>query len=206
MKQLLRAVPCAVGLAVMFLGPLAEYAHARGGRGGGFSREGPAASGSFAAHSGSMQGHEGSVQSSHQQYAAGAQASRQQYGASAQSSRQQEANRVQSSREGTAMGIQSSAQQYHRPYPYAASVHPAWDAGAGVAAATTGAAIGAVAASSMASAASTTAGYAASQPCPTPVAVAVGSMTYFKCGSAWYTQAYGPAGPTFVEVNPPSGF
>jgi hypothetical protein len=201
MKQLLWALPCA--MTVMFLVSAAEYAHARGR--GGFSREGPAASGGFASRSESMRGHEGGFQSSRQQSAAGAQASRQQYGAHAQASRQQEANSLQSSREQTAQGMQSRAQQYRGAYPYAASAYPAWDAGAG-AAAMTGAAIGAAAASLMHPAAAAYAATAPGQPCANPMAVPAGDMNYLKCGSAWYTQAFGPSGPMFVQVAPPPGF
>jgi Meckel syndrome type 1 protein len=210
MKKQFCALSCAIGLASILLGPASQYAHARGR--GGFSREGPAAGGSFASRSESMRGHEGGFQASRQQYAAGAQAGRQQFGAAAQASRQQEANALQSSREQTAQRMQSNAQQYRRSYPYAGSAYPAWrapgypyawDAGAGAAAAATGAAIGAAAASSIASQPSSTAGYAASQPCDTPVVVPVGDMQLFRCGSTWYRQALGPAGPTFVAVRPP---
>ena len=116
-------------------------------------------------------------------------------------SAQERQGRAQSSREQTATGMQSSAQQYRGSYPYAAS-HPAWDAGAGFAAATTGAAIGAAVVSSTAHAQM----YVASPPCAAPTIVPVGSMKYFGCGSSWYTQGYGPNGPTLVAVPPPPGY
>jgi hypothetical protein len=132
-----------------------------------------------------------------------------QYGEQAQTGRQQEANSLQSSREQTAQSMQSRAQQYHGNYPYAgrygvaAARASAWDAAAaGAAAATTGAAIGAAAGAAMA-VPSGTAAYAASEPCASPRIVQSGGMTYFQCGSTWYTEAYGPAGPTFVTVQPP---
>ena len=199
MKRALWLANCTLGMAVALIGP-AENAHARGGRGGGgFSRESPAATGGFSSHSGSAQ--ERQAQSSRQQTATGMQSSRQQYASGAQASREQTATGMQTSREQTAMGMQSSAQQYHGSYPYAAS-HPAWDAGARFAAATTGAAIGAAAASSTAHAHV----YMASPPCAAPTIVPVGSMKYFGCGSSWYTQGYGPNGPTLVAVAPPPGF
>ena len=133
--------------------------------------------------------------------AGGFQANRQQYAEGAQASRQQEANALQSSREQTAQAMQSNAQQYRGSYPYGG--YPAWDAGAGLAAATAGAALGAAAASARAP--STSAGSVTSQPCAAPENVTVGGATYFRCGSAWYLQAYGAAGPTFVPVSPPAG-
>jgi hypothetical protein len=203
MKRALWLANCAMGLAVaLMIGPV-ENAHARGGReGGGFSRESPAASGGFSSRYGPAQGRQGSAQSSREQTATGIQSSHQQYASGAQASRQQTATGMQSTREQAATGMQSSAQQYHRSYPYTAS-HPAWDAGA-FAAAATGAAIGAAAASSKAPPPAQV--YVASPPCATPTLVPVGSMEYFGCGSSWYTQGYGPNGPTFVAVAPPPGF
>jgi hypothetical protein len=117
---------------------------------------------------------------------------------------------VRSSREQTATGMQSSAQQYHGTYPYATSASTNWDAGVGLAAATTGVAIGtAAAASSKAAQPISTDVYAmqtASQLCASPTVIPIGGMNYFKCGSAWYTQAFGPSGPTYVGVAPPPGF
>src|SRR5215471_9818937 len=131
MRLHLWTLPCALGAMVLYLGVGADYAHARGGRGvrggggfargggfahgGGFSREGPAAGGGFASRSGFLQGRE----------------------RTGQASRQQELNALQSNREQTAKSLQSSAQQYRGSYPYAG--YPAWDAGAGLAAATAGA-------------------------------------------------------------------
>jgi hypothetical protein len=201
MKKQLWASPCAIGLAFFLLGSATESAYARGRGGRGFSREGPAASGGFASRGRSMEGHEGGFR--------GGQANREQYGSQAQASRQQEANALQSSREQTAQRMQSNAQQYRRGYPYAASAYPAWDAGAGLAAAgvaaATGAAIGAAAGSGSAAAypPSASAGYEASQPCADPVVVSVAGTEFFRCGSGWYRQALGPAGPTFVPVARP---
>jgi len=184
-------LPCALCAIVLCLGMGTECIYARGGRGfrgggglheGGFSREGPAAGGGFASRSGLMQGRE----------------------RTGQASRQQELNALQSNREQTAKSLQSSAQQYRGSYPYAG--YPAWDAGAGLAAATAGAAAGAAVASSMTAPGAATAGYAASEPCAAPETVTASGTTYYHCGSGWYTQALGPAGPTFVAVGPPPGF
>jgi hypothetical protein len=104
--------------------------------------------------------------------------------------------------------MEQAARQYHGAYPYAGAA-AAWDAGAaGVAAATTGAAIGSaaaatVAAPTIAAAASAPAAYGGAQPCANAVSVPVGPLTFFRCGTAWYRQAYGPAGPTFVQVARP---
>ena len=176
----------AISVLIVLLGLLAQGAPVRGGRGGGgFSRESPAAGGSFSPRS----------------------ESKPEPQRSAQSSRQQTATGMQSSREQTATGMQSSAQQYHGAYPYATSAN--WDTARGLATATTGVAIGTVAASAGAAQPSSTAAYAiptGSQLCASPMVIPVGGMNYFKCGSAWYTQAFGPSGPTYVSVAAPPGF
>ena len=203
MKDKLWFAACAIGLSIAFLGAMIGHGYARGGggfhgggggfRGGGFSREGPAAFGGFSSHAGSMQGwqHAG-------------QASRQQYGANAQT-----ATRMQASREQAARNLQSNAQQYRGGYPYAGGPYANWDAGAGVAAAAgvglaaaTGAAIGA-AAGYPEPVASGVAVSSPGSPCASPAAAPPG---YLQCGSLWYSQAYGPSGPTYVQVAPPAGF
>jgi hypothetical protein len=109
---------------------------------------------------------------------------------------------LQSNREQAARALQNNAQQYRGGYPYAGWGYPGWDAGAGLAAAATGAAIGAAATASGAQA-SAAAPYAAGEPCPNAESIPVGETTFFRCGSAWYREAYGPAGPTFIAVRPP---
>jgi hypothetical protein len=206
-QVLLWSLPATIGLSVMIVASSAEcaYARPRGGGGfgrGGFSREGPASAGSFASHSGSVLGR-GNFQASRQQFASGAQANRMDYGQQAQASRQQEANALQSSREQAAKSMQSSAQQYRGSYPYRGVGYPAWDAGAGLAAAATGAAIGATAAAATAAPAGANTAYPASLPCAAPLAVPIAGETFLRCGSSWYRQAYGPAGPTYIAVTPP---
>jgi hypothetical protein len=192
MKRTTCLVSCAVGIAAALLVPAVHNLHAgggRGGRAGGFSRESPAAGGGF---------------SSAREHQGGAQASRQQYASGAQANREQTATGMQASRERTATEMQSSAQQYHGSYAHTVTAYPAWDAGAGrVAAAATGVAIGTAAASSASHSAPV---YVASPACSAPIEVPVGSMMYFRCGSYWYTQAFGPNGPAFVAVAPPPGF
>jgi hypothetical protein len=191
MKNKVFLAPCTVGLviAIAFLGVLLPPGYARRGgggaargggapRGGGFSREGPAANGGLSSRTGSTQGGQQSAQASRQQYAASAQASRQQHAASAQASRQEYAE--------------------HR-YPY-----NNWDAGRGLAVAT-GAAIGAAAANAV-TAPATEPTYGSGQPCADSTVVSVGDAQYFRCGSLWYTQAYGPSGPTFVQAAAPPGY
>jgi hypothetical protein len=203
MKLQFWCTPCAIGVVILFLGLVTENAFAREGRsgGGGYSRESPASSGSLSSRSGSKQEPQASAQSSRQQYGSSAQSSRQQYSSSAQSTRDQTATSMQSSREQTATGMQSSHQQtatgmqssahrYHGAYPPTSSASTTWDAGAGFAAATTGAAIGAAVASSKPAQPSTAVVYAtpaATQPCASPTVVPVGGSKYFKCGSAWYS-------------------
>jgi hypothetical protein len=42
-------------------------------------------------------------------------------------------------------------------------------------------------------------------PCNPNTAVVQG-VTYYQCGSNWYTQAYGNSGVMYVPVPPPSGY
>ena len=181
-------------LAILLLGSVV-YTYARGGRGfrggggfahreGGFSREGPAAGGGFASRSGLMEG-------------------RQQFGQRALAGRQQEANGLLSNRQQLARRWQSRAEQ-RRGYPYWAG-YPGWDAGAGLAALGAGAAIGAAAGSSTAYPSASGSGYSAAQPCANAVVAPGTGVTYYNCGAAWYTKAYGPNGPVFVAVNRPPG-
>jgi hypothetical protein len=188
MKYKLFLAPCTIGLviAIAFFGVLLPQGYARGGggarrgggasRGGGFSREGPAANGGLSSRTGSVQGGQRSAQASRQQYAASAQASRQQHATSAQASRQDYAEH---------------AYRYNN-----------WDAGRGLAVAT-GAAIGAAAANAATAPATA---YDSGQLCADSTVVSVGDTQYFRCGSAWYTQAYGPSGPTFVQAAAPPGY
>ena len=205
----LRSVAVAVGLvAGLIIASAPECAYARGRGGfprGGFSREGAAAGGSFASHSGFMAGHERGFESG----ARGAE-----FGHMGEANRMEEGagmagHPLEPNREQAAKALQNSAQQYRRAYPYAGAA-AAWDAGAAAAttgataawgaAAATGAAIGSAAAVSAAPA--STPAYAA-EPCPNAVSVPVGPLTFFRCGTAWYRQAYGPSGPTFVQVERP---
>jgi hypothetical protein len=200
MKQTMWLASCAMGMAAALFGQ-GRGAHMGGGRMGGFSREGPAAGGGFS----SAREHQASAQAS-RQTPSSMQASRQQYASGAQANREQTATGMQASREQTATGMQSSAQVYHGSYTHTVTAYPAypaWDAGRAAVAGVTGAAIGAAAASSASHSAPV---YVASPACAAPIEVPVGSMTYFRCGSYWYTQGYGPNGPTYVQVAPPPGF
>jgi hypothetical protein len=198
MKRSLWLGNCAMGV-VALLGPAVGAAGARG-----FSRESPATGGGLSSRGGSAHERQGSAQMSRPQTPSSMQTSHQQYASSAQANREQTATGMQSSRERTATEMPSSAQQYHGSYYHAASSYPAWDAGAGLAAATTGAAIGAAAASSRSAPPAQV--YVASLPCGEPDVIPVGSTTYFRCGSSWYAQGYGPNGPTFVVIAPPPGY
>jgi hypothetical protein len=42
-------------------------------------------------------------------------------------------------------------------------------------------------------------------PC-TPNTVVIQGVTYYRCGSSWYTQAYGSNGPIYTPVPPPPGY
>jgi len=219
MTSRLRSVVSATGFALAVIGMLASDADAqrggggRGGGGGGFSRESPAANGGLSSGSGrgtqgraaaqdrgatagqsqagqSRAGQTGENQAARQESRASAQASRQQYGASAQSSRQE------------------AYDDQH------------WDQGKGLAIAATGAAVvgtvGAVRAASapppvaaqpseFTTAPATPPPAAPAAPCENPTVVPSGGVSYARCGSAWYTQAYGANGPTWVQSAPPPG-
>jgi hypothetical protein len=178
MKDRLLFTPCAVAVVIAFGATMQVAQAARGGRGGGFSRESPAAGGSLSSRANSTQGRQ----------------------SGAQESRPQSAARGQANREQTSTGIKSSTQQYHVTH-----VEEGWDAGTGIAVAT-GAAIGAAAANSGTATSGATAPPTTGAPCAAPTVVSAGNVTYFGCGSLWYTEVYGPSGPTFVQVAPPTGY
>jgi hypothetical protein len=186
MKNRVSLAPCTKGvvIAIVFLGVLLPHGYARRGgggpRGGGGSRGGGFSREGPAANGGlaSRTGPTQAVQPS-------AQASRQQYAASAQASRQQHA---------------ASAQANRQEYAEHAYRYNNWDAGRGLAVAT-GAAIGTAAANAV-----TAPTYGSGEPCADSNVVSVGGTQYVRCGSVWYTQAYGPSGPTFVQVAAPPGY
>jgi hypothetical protein len=63
----------------------------------------------------------------------------------------------------------------------------------------------AVAATAYAVGTAITASAYATLPC-TSTTVVVGGVTYYRCGSTWYNQAYSGSGVTYVVVNPPAGY
>ena len=81
---------------------------------------------------------------------------------------------------------------YHHGYGYGYG-----HGGAVVAGAAVGAAVG--------YAAGATAAYYSTLPC-TPTVVVAGGVSYYRCGSSWYNQAYSGSGVTYVIVNPPAGY
>jgi hypothetical protein len=188
MKHTVFLAPCTKGLviAIAFLGVLLPHGYARRGggggpRGGGGSRGGGGFSREGPAANGGLSARTGPTQA----VQPSAQASRQQYAASAQASRQQHA---------------ASAQASRQEYAEHANRYDNWDAGRGLAVAT-GAAIGTAAANAV-----TAPTYGSGQPCADSNVVSVGGTQYVRCGSAWYTQAYGPSGPAFVQVAAPPGY
>ena len=117
MKRTLWLASCAVGMAAALLGQ-GRGAHMGGGRGGGFSREGPAAGGGFSAAR-ERQGAQASREAP-----SSMQASRQQFASGAQANREQTATGMQASREQTVTGMQSSAQVYHGSYTHTVTAYP----------------------------------------------------------------------------------
>jgi hypothetical protein len=110
---------------------------------------------------------------------------------------------------------QQTAQSYQGAYYGGGYYHDDddWDDGEVAAVAVGAAALGAVGgyAAGQSSASSTVvyttpppAGYT-SLPC-TPSVIAVSGVTYYQCGSTWYTQAYGGSGVSYMVVAPPSGY
>ncbi|BBA32455.1 uncharacterized protein sS8_0489 [Methylocaldum marinum] len=142
------------------------------------------------------------------------QQSRQQYGQQAQQSRQQQ-QRVQQSRQQAA---ESHEGTYYRPgyYPppppsgYYYHDEDDWDDGE---VATVAAALGAVGgyaagrssepAESSATVVETAPQPSASLPCGAPTTAVFKGATYYPCGSAWYTQAYGSGGVIYMPVPSP---
>ena len=200
MKNRFLFAPCAVAVAIAFGATMQIAQAARGGRGGGggFSRESPAASGSLSSRRNPTQGRPSGAQANRQQPGASAHASRQQSAATGQANR----SSAQANHEQTATGMKSNAQQYHDTH---IEVNEGWDAGTGLAVAT-GAAIGAAVVNSGTADSGGRAAPATGSPYAAPTVVSAGNMTYFGCGSLWYTEAYGPSGPTFVQVAAPSGY
>jgi hypothetical protein len=45
----------------------------------------------------------------------------------------------------------------------------------------------------------------ASLPCD-PNVSDINGVTYYQCGSTWYTAAYGSSGVIYMPVSPPSGY
>ena len=96
-----------------------------------------------------------------------------------------------------------------------------WDAGKGLAIAATGAAVvgtvsavgaaasapppPAAASSEFTTAPATPPPAAPGPPCANATSVPAGGVTYTKCGSTWYTLAYGANGPAYVQSAPPPG-
>jgi hypothetical protein len=178
------------------------------------SREGPAASGGLSSRAGSAprpsaQGRategqasvrEGRASGQSPQARGESQAARQESRASAQASRQQSRSSAQAAR------LEAYDDQH-------------WDEGKGLAIAATGALVAGSAAAISAAAAAPPPAAAPSQfttpaatppplpaaPCANPTVVPAGDVTYTRCGSAWYTLAYGANGAVYVQSAPPPG-
>jgi len=200
---------CSTGLALTLLGAMTHDAFAQrgGGRGGrgaagttgsstGFSRDGAAAGGGLSSKSGG--GAAGK----------GAQAS----GQSAESRGQNQAARQESL--GTAQSSRQQSRQGMQEQRIEAYDDNHWDQGKGLAIAGTAAlAVGTVSAISSATAAPPPAAAPAGAPAPATIpppcenaqVTAAGDINYYKCGSAWYTLAYGANGPAYVQSAPPQG-
>jgi hypothetical protein len=73
-------------------------------------------------------------------------------------------------------------------------------------AAVAGVAVGAVAAGAVAAGAAAAASPPGWTLACTPTTVSVGGSTYYQCGSAWYTRAYGGGDVAYVVSNPPPGY
>ncbi len=170
-----------------------------------------------------------SSQQSRQQQLQTSQQSRQQQQQSAQQSRQQQQSQQQQSRQQTytqtTQSRQQAAQSYQGAYanrayyPPAAAVYaPAARAeyidnntvsnGEAAALAVGTAAVG-YAVAKAGSSANTSSSSASSSPASSgglpcnPTTKVVKGVTYYQCGSNWYTQAYGSTGVMYMPVSPP---
>ena len=163
-------------------------------------------------------------QTQRQSAASQSQAQRQSYSSQKQAQRQQYSNTNVQSRQTTAQNDQGTyyGSGYHPPagsYPPPAARaeyydEHTWDDGevaaVGVGAAALGAVGGYAAGKSSASSTTTAAAPPPSSgsgglPCVPNTAVVKG-VTYYQCGSNWYTQAYGSGGVMYIPVPPPSAY
>src|SRR4029077_3933416 len=69
-----------------------------------------------------------------------------------------------------------------------------------------GAAVGALAVGAVAAGAAAVASPPGWTQACTPTTVSVGGTTYYQCGSAWYTRAYGGGDVAYVMSNTPPGY
>ena len=206
---------CAAGLALVMVGAITHDAFAQrggGGRGGGrgaagttgsstgFSRDGAAATGGLSSRSGVPRQGGQSGQSGQ---------TGQRGQVSGQSAEQRGQN--QAARQESRQSMQSNRIEAYEDNQ--------WDAGKGLAIAGGAAlAAGTVAAISSAATAPPPPGVAPGAapvaapapatlppPCANAQVAAAGDITYYQCGSAWYTLAYGANGPAYVQSAPPPG-
>lgn len=208
MKRSFWSSVCAVGFSLALLGTIVDGASAQrgGGRGGGRSsgggtapsREGPAATGSMSSGS-----------------ASGGSGQRAQARGENQAARQDSRGDAQAGRQATASNVQANRIEAYNDNN--------WDEGKGLAIVATGAVVaGTVSAISSAGAAppppppqgapaqfatapATPPPPAPGPPCANAQEVPVGEVTYTKCGSTWYTMAFGANGPVYVQSAPPPG-
>lgn len=207
------------------------FSRGGGGGGGGFSRQGAASSGSFSSRAGSRPG---SMNAGNPAASASRTASRSQAAQTASTgqgetrqNRQQASNEnVQDRQEGRTdrtgerqegytertQARQDTLESHEGYYGPPGGYHyddDNWDGGEVAIVAIGAAAVGAMAASSQNPQDSTVV-YSelpptgsAGLPC-TPNTAVVNGVTYYQCGTSWYTQAYGNGGVIYMPVPPPN--
>lgn len=146
-----------------------------------------------------------------------------------QSQRQQASNENVETRQNAATARQQARAAYPPAYrPPVVGYYPPlgyyeqdddWDAGSAVVGFVAGAVVGAVVTDAAHSSAQASSAPESSAPASAPQATAtaapaglpcvpvvstVNSVTYYQCGQSYYTQAYGPSGPFYMQVQPPA--
>lgn len=190
----LKAVLVGATLAVFASVQVMEQADARGRRGGGFDRGGVASAGGFSGRGGSF-----GQQRSGRARTGSRSGGRESLGEAAQDRREYRQDAKDDWREHRQDAMDDRREFRQDVAEDHWDDHRHWDndAGAFVAGALVGGAIGAAAAS--------TNTYVATLPCA-PATVVVGGVTYFNCASSWYQQAHAGGQVTYVIVDPPPGY
>ena len=209
-------IACLVAISTLALSPFGDAFAARperGGSGGDFSKEGPAASGSMSQRGGGRSGGRSAQASGGTQRPApqstGSSAQRQGSRDENQGQRQASHDENQSQRQDNADDVREDREDYYEDR------YDDWDGYYDddneelVAGLVVGAVVGAAAASAddddtptTTTTTTTVATTSAALPCNPSVSTVQG-VTYYQCGQQYYVQAYGGSGPIYMPTQPP---